>query len=202
MTVDEKRFDCPACHADRSPIASTTAADRERVLHHIRRQTRKAQNQTPEMRRHLPDYVLYDLALGELAAEERSNARRHLAACSECITRLSAFQAAMAADRKVGAVWKPTLLYAAGESDSTTWIRESTVEGKYELTLQPTDDDQRDLLTLTVTPPFRPRLEKVRVIVVSSKGTVVLQGTISGGDITRLIPRALRDEWPFRIHAA
>ena len=120
---------------------------------------------------------------------------------SECITQLSTFQAAIAADREVYAVWKPAVFYAAGESDSTPIIQEMTTADKYVITLQPTDDGKQDLLTLAVTPAFQEKLEGLRVVVVSSKGTVVLQGTISGGDITRLISHQLRDEWPFRIQA-
>jgi hypothetical protein len=201
MTMNENRSDKQEWLGQQSPLACDVAQPQMQALCEFWQQASQKKNKAHETQRHLPDFVLYDLAWGELAAEERRNALRHLADCHECIARLTAFQAAIVADREVYAIWKPALLYAAGDGESAPVIQEVTTEGKYVITLQPTDNSQHDLLTLAVTPSFRERLEGLSVIVVSSKGTVVLQGTISGGDITRLIPRQLRVEWPFRIQA-
>ncbi|MGH7966637.1 MAG: hypothetical protein ACRERD_33210 [Candidatus Binatia bacterium] len=152
--------------------------------------------------RHLPDALLYDLALGEPLPEQRQEALGHLADCDECVQRLVGFQAAIAADKKVRAVWNPQVLRAAGEEQSLSVIKDLTEDGKYLITLQPTRDGQKDLFTLEVTASVGLSFEGQEVLVVSGKtGTVVLHGTISGGNITRLIDRKLRDEWPFRIQA-
>ncbi|MGH9428301.1 MAG: hypothetical protein ACRD2L_18610 [Terriglobia bacterium] len=152
--------------------------------------------------KHLPDALLYDLALGEPLPEQRQEALGHLADCDECVQRLVAFQAAIATDKEVRAVWNPKVLHAAGEGQSPSVIKDLTEDGKYLITLQPTRDGQKDLFTLEVTASVGQSLEGQKVLVVSGKtGTVVLQGTISGGTITRLIARTLRDEWPFRIQA-
>ena len=74
-------------------------------------------------------------------------------------------------------------------------------EGKYFITLQPTRDGQRELLTLEVTPAFRQDLEGLQVVLVNRYGKEILRDTISGGTITRLIDRQWRDTWPFRVQA-
>ena len=164
------------------------------------RQVRQTPDSAGAPRNHLPDEVLYDLALGEVTVKARPDIQSHLANCRECRDRLSEFRTAIAADQKVGALWKPTVRYAAGETQAVPVIQELTAEGKYQITLRPATDG-RDLLTLTVMRSFRKTLEGAKVMIISSQGTVVLQGTISGGDLSRLISRQFRDEWPFRIQA-
>lgn len=164
------------------------------------RQDRRTPNSVNTQQAHLPDEVLYDLALGELTPEARPEIQTHLADCQDCTARLHEFQTAIAADRKVRALWQPPVRYAAGETQAAPVIQALTTEGKYQITLRPATDG-RDLLTLAVMPSFRQTLEGAKVMVISHQGTLILQGTIAGGDLSRLIPRRFRDEWPFRIQA-
>lgn len=161
----------------------------------------RAKRKAIEGGHHLADAVLYDLALDELEAARRAHAKHHLSECPGCVSRLTTFQRAIASERAVHAVWEPQLLYAAGDSDTVPVIAEPTTDGKYEITLQPTTEGARDLLTLAVTPAYRDSLEGATVVVVSVQGTVVLRGMISGGNVAQLVPRALRAEWPFSVHA-
>ena len=188
--------------ADEPQVTLGITQVQEQVLQALRKHLWTAQSKVMEPENHIPDFVLYDLALEELAPEERQNIKGHLADCQECVRRLVAFQAAIATDKEVFAVWEPEVLYAAGGSESVPVIKELTDGGKYEITLQATEDGERDLLTLAVTPSYRERLEGSEFIVVTSKGTLVLHGTITDGTISRFVSRRLRDEWPFRIHAA
>lgn len=157
--------------------------------------------ETAQPQEHLTDALLYDLAVGELSAEQRPVVLEHLADCAACCRRLVDLQAAIATDREVRAVWTPKILRAAGGTQSPSVIKDLTEDGKYLITLQPTRDGQQDLLTLEVTSSFQQSLEGRKIIVVSAKGTVILHGTVSGGNITRLINRQLREEWPFWVHA-
>ena len=158
--------------------------------------------ETAQPQEHLTDAYLYDLAVGELSPEQRPVVLSHLADCDECVGRLVPLQAAISADKKVRAIWNPQVLHAAGSTESPSVIKDLTEEGgKYLITLQPTRDGQKDLLTLEVTSSFQQEIEDQKIMIISSKGTVVLRGTVSGGNITRLIDRKLREEWPFRVHA-
>jgi hypothetical protein len=148
----------------------------------------------------MTDAVLYELAFGESPPEHRDEAHVHLADCDACIQRLVAFQDAIQANQEVYAIWKPEVRHAAGEGASPSVVRHTTQDGKYHLTLQPSRDGQKDLLTLAVVTPWHQRLEGVQIMLVSSSGQLILQGIISGGTITRLIDRKWRNEWPFRIH--
>ena len=150
---------------------------------------------------HLSEAILYDVALGELAPELLAEAHVHLADCDACIQRLVAFQAAIRANRKVHGVWEPRVFHAAGGVPPQSVIRDGTKEGKYFITLQPTRDGQRELLTLEVAPAFRQDLEGLQVVLVNRHGKEILRDTISGGIITRLIDRQWRDTWPFRVQA-
>lgn len=199
--MDEHERDLETRHITRSAMPTNITSAQVQALRDFLRQAQQAPDTRDDRWPHPPDEVLYDLALGELPAETRANVLSHLADCQECIARLRAFQTAIAADREVYALWQPAVRYAAGGTQAAPIIQMLTTEGKYKLTLQPTADGERDLVTLAVTPSFRQTLEGVKIMVVSSKGTVVLQGTIAGGDLTRLISRRLRDEWPFRIQA-
>ena len=151
---------------------------------------------------HLSEAILYDVALEELAPELREETHVHLAACDVCIQQLVTFQAAIRANRKVHGIWEPRVFHAAGGVQSQSVIRDGTKEGKYFITLQPTRDGQRELLTLEVTPSFRQDLEGLQVVLVNRHGKEILRDTISGGTITRLIDRQWRDTWPFRVQAA
>jgi hypothetical protein len=114
---------------------------------------------------------------------------------------LDDLQAIIAADQAVHAVWAPEVLHAAGGDELPPIRKYPTPDGKYLITLQPTRDGQKEQLILEVTPAYHERLNGRKVRVVSSQGTIVLHGTIAGGNITRFIDPKLRDEWPFRIHA-
>ena len=175
--------------------------EQEKSLRETWRTFLQTGRESGQLQRHLPDALLYDLTLGESAPERRQEALSHLADCDECVRTLVAMQTAVATDREVRDVWAPKVLRAAGGGQDQSVIETPTEDGKYVITLQPTRDGQKDLLTLTVTPSFRQSLEGREILVISAKGTVILHGTVSGGNITRLIDCKLRDEWPFRVHA-
>ncbi|MBI3797186.1 MAG: zf-HC2 domain-containing protein [Deltaproteobacteria bacterium] len=184
-----------------SYMGSDVTKKQEEKLQEIWHTFARTGRKTVQLQRHPTDALLYDLALGELSPEEQEETRGHLADCDACIQRLVALQAAITTDREVRAVWAPKVLHAAGGVQFPSIIQDFTEDGKYRITLQPTREGQKDLLTLEVTSSCREKLEGQKVMLVSSKGTIILHGTISGGTVTRRVDRKLREEWPFRIHA-
>jgi hypothetical protein len=184
-----------------APMGSERTGEEDEMLQELWQAFLEAGSETGQLPGHLPDDVLYNLALDELSCEQREDAQGHVAACVTCRRRFGALEAALAADRAVYAVWDPEILHAAGSEQSPSAIKYPTPDGKYLMTLQPTRDGHKDLLTLEVMPAFQETLNSRKVLLVSSQGTVVLHGTISGGNITRLVDQKLRGEWPFRIQA-
>lgn len=186
---------------EESQVRPELTREEEDVLNRLRETLGQTTSGLVDQPRHLRDAVLFDLALEALPQEDQLAAQAHLAICEECVRRLVTLQEAIQTDRTVSAVWDPEILHAAGESRFVPILRCPTEDGKYVITLQPTRNGQKDLLTLEVTPLLQERFEGLTVVLVSSRGKVILRGTISEGNITRLIDRQLREEWPFRIQA-
>lgn len=183
-----------------------------------------AGSETEQVADHPPESDLYELALETLSDEQRKEAQgdddgvagetglkilsedrqkvlEHLADCQACVHQLTGHLQAIAADRKVREKWSPNIFYAAGADEPPPEIEEDTEDGKYRISLHPTDDGLRDFLTLRVAPEFLEDLEGQPLIVFSHRGHVVLHGTVTAGSISRLVDLKLRQEWPFHIHA-
>ena len=182
-------------------MGSEVTKKQEETLQEMWHTFARTGRKTVQLQRHLSDALLYDMALGELPPKQREEACGHLADCQACVDKLVVLQTAIATDRKVRATWAPKVLHAAGDAQSLSVITALTEDEKYRITLQPIRDDQKDLLTLEVTPSFQQDLEGENIVVISAKGAKVLGGIISGGNISRLVDRKFREEWPFQVHA-
>ncbi|MBI3801556.1 MAG: hypothetical protein HY268_31870 [Deltaproteobacteria bacterium] len=180
--------------------AKVTKAQEEE-LHELWHAFLQRERKTGQLQSHLEDALLYDLALGELPPVQQEEVHGHLADCQLCVNKLIDIQATIVTDKKVRATWAPKVLHAAGNEPSRSVISALTEGEEYQITLQPTRDGQKDLLTLEVTPSFQQDVEGCKIVVFSAGWKIILSGAISGGNITRLVDRKFREEWPFRVHA-